>query len=81
MTICAHTVDTVLGADDLLERMVGLSSDLHCLSERHSSGRQEHEFLKREFIAGMRAAVDHVECWAGEDVWRLDTSELSKVLV
>lgn len=75
------TINTVLGADDLLERVVGLGTDLHGLSEAGSTSGEEHELLERELVTGVRATVDDIERRAGEDVRGLDTGEFSKVLV
>ena len=37
--------------------------------------------MESEFVSGMGPTVDDVEGWDGEDIGRLDASELSEVLV
>lgn len=81
LCVYARTIDAVLGADDLLESVVGLRADLHGLSEAGGTGGEEHEFLERELVASMGSAVDDVESGARENVGGLDTGKLSKVLV
>ena len=76
-----RTIDTVLRADDLLERVVSLSADLQCLREALGPGGQEHELLESKLIAGMRTAVDDVEGRSREDVGWLDACKLGEVLV
>ena len=81
MSNSARTVNAVLGADDLLEGVVGLRTNLHRLREAGGTSGEEHELLERELVAGVRATVDDVESGGGENVGGLDASELSKVLV
>jgi hypothetical protein len=76
-----RTVDAVFVVDDLLEGVVGLSTDLHGLSECLGTSGEDHELLESELVASVRTTVDDVEAGDREDVRRLDTSELSKVLV
>lgn len=61
--------------------MVGLGSDPHGLSEGFGAGREDHKLLESELVASVRATVDNVEGRDGKNVWGLDTSEVSKVLV
>lgn len=75
------TIDTVLGADDLLERVVSLRANLHRIREARRSGGKQHELLERKLVTGMRTAVDNVESRAGHHERRLDASEISEVLV
>ena len=56
-----HTVNTVLGVDNLLQRVVCLRTNLHCLCEAARASRQEHELLESQLVARMRATVDDVE--------------------
>ena len=81
MSNSARTVNAVLGADDLLESVVGLSTDLHGLGEGGSASGEEHELLERELVAGVGATVDDVEAGRGEDEGGLDTGEVGEVLV
>jgi hypothetical protein len=41
--------------------MVDLNADLHCLSERLSSSRENHKLLTGETITSVGAAVDHIK--------------------
>ena len=75
------TIDTVLGADDLLEGVVGLGTNLHGLREAGGASGEEHELLERELVAGVRATVNDVERRAGEGERRLHAGKVSKVLV
>ena len=75
------TIDTILGADDLLECMVSFRTDLHSLCEGGCSCRQYHEFLEGKFVSGMRSAVDDVESGARKDIRGLNTSKFREVLV
>lgn len=59
--------------------MVGLGAHLHRLVKVLGSDGEDHEFLEREGVAGVRPAVDHVERGAGEHVRRLNARELGKV--
>lgn len=61
--------------------MVGLGSDLHGLAEGASTCWEKHELLESKLVAGMRSTVDNVESRARKNVRRLNTRELSKVLV
>ena len=61
--------------------MVGLGTNLHCISERGCTSGEEHELLERELVAGVRATVDDVEAGSGEDEGGLDASEFGEVLV
>lgn len=76
-----HTVDSVLGLDDLLEGVVSLSTDLHSLGEGSGAGGEEHELLESELVAGVGASVDDVEGRDGKVERRLDACEVGKVLV
>lgn len=76
-----HTINTVFGADDLLKGVVDLRSDLKRFREAGCAGREEHEFLESELVAGMGSTVDDVEAGKWEDEGRLDASEVGKVLV
>lgn len=75
------TIDTIFGADDLLESVVGLSADLQSFCEGGCSGRQEHEFLESKFVSSMRPSVDDVEGRGRKDERGLDTSKVGEVLV
>ena len=61
--------------------MVDLRADLERFREAGCAGREEHEFLESELVAGMGSTVDDVEAGERENKWRLDASEVSKVLV
>ena len=76
-----RTIDAVLGADDLLEGVVSLGTNLHGLREASGASGEEHELLERELVAGVGATVDDVEAGSGEDEGGLDTGEVSEVLV
>ena len=76
-----RTVDSVLGLDDLLEGVVGLSADLHGLGAGSGASGEEHELLEREFVTGVRSSVDNVERGARKVERRLDACEVGKVLV
>lgn len=75
------TINAILGADNLLERMVSFCSNFHRLGEGSSTSRQEHEFLERELIACMRSTIDNIESRARQDKRWLDSSEVRKVLI
>ena len=77
----ARTVNAVLGADDLLEGVVGLGTDLHGLGKGLGAGGEEHELLEGELVTGMGTTVDNVESGSGESEGGLDTSKVSNVLV
>ena len=61
--------------------MVALGTHLHGLGEGASTGRKEHELLESKGITSVFTTVDNVESGARENVRRLDTGELSNVLV
>jgi hypothetical protein len=71
----------VLGSDNFLEGMVGLGANLHGFSESSSTSWKKHELLKGKLVPRVRSAVDNIECGAGKYEWRLDTSQISKMLV
>mmetsp|Transcript_29550 Transcript_29550/g.94036 ORF Transcript_29550/g.94036 Transcript_29550/m.94036 type:complete len:452 (+) Transcript_29550:172-1527(+) len=47
--------------DDALERVVALAADPHRLLERLGAHRDDEVLLEGEFVASVRASVDHVE--------------------
>ena len=51
--IQARTINAVLGADDLLEGVVGLGTNLHGLGEARSTSGKKHELLECELVAGV----------------------------
>lgn len=61
--------------------MVDLRADLERFREAGCTGREEHEFLESELVAGMGSAVDDVEAGEREDERWLDAGKVSKVLV
>jgi len=75
------TINTILGADNLLQGVVNLRSDLQGFRKGRGSGREEHEFLEGQLVAGMGSTVDDVEAGQGEDKGGLDTGQIRKVLV
>mmetsp|Transcript_27136 Transcript_27136/g.46780 ORF Transcript_27136/g.46780 Transcript_27136/m.46780 type:complete len:319 (-) Transcript_27136:276-1232(-) len=86
---CEATLVTNIGSilailvlDDRFQVVIDLSSHAHGLLERGGADREDHELLHGQLVASVRAAVDDVECWDGENefVSRL-ASELSDVLV
>jgi len=74
-------IDTVLLGDNLLQDVVGLGTHLHCLGERLGASREDHEFLERKGVTGVRSTVDDVEGGAWEDVWGRNNREGSEVLL
>ena len=77
----ALTVNAVFCADDLLQSVVGLATNLHSLGEAGRSSREKHKLLEGELVTRVRATVDNVEGRGGEDERRLHTSKISKMLV
>lgn len=61
--------------------MIRLGTNLHRFREAGSTGGKEHKLLESEAVVGVRATVDHIESWAGEDEWRLDASKVGEVTV
>ena len=76
-----RTVNAVFCADNLLQRVVGLRTDLHRLGEGGRTSGEEHELLERELVASVGATVDNIEGRARESEGGLDTGEVSEVLV
>mmetsp|Transcript_73492 Transcript_73492/g.195366 ORF Transcript_73492/g.195366 Transcript_73492/m.195366 type:complete len:494 (-) Transcript_73492:77-1558(-) len=58
-------VQTVLLLDDALQRMVGLRPKLHGIREAGRAHRDQEELLEGQVVAGVHAAVDHVEARHG----------------
>ena len=52
--------------DDGLQVVVDLGSHPHGFSEGACAGRQDHELLHGQLVAGVTASVDHVEGGAGQ---------------
>lgn len=77
----SRTIDTVFSTDDFLQRVIGLSTNLEGISERIGASGEQHELLESELVASMRAAVDDVKRGSGKNERRLNTREVSKVLV
>lgn len=75
------TVDAVFGLDDLLEGVVGLSTDLQGLGEGSGASREEHKLLESQLVARVGASVDNVKRGDRKVVRRLDAREFGKVLV
>jgi len=75
------SVDSVFVTDNFFQGVVSLSTNPHGLSEGGSSNWKQHELLEGEFVSGMGATVDDVECGGRKDVGWFDASELSQVLI
>lgn len=75
------SVDARASLDDLLEVVVNLGTDLHGLGEGLGAGGDDHELLRSELVASVRATVDDVHGGGGENVRALDTGKSSNVLV
>jgi hypothetical protein len=73
------TILSILLLNNTLQSMITLRPNLHSLSKRSGTHRQNHKFLHGELVAGVRAAVDHVECGHGEDVGCLVAGEVGEV--
>lgn len=61
--------------------VVSLGTHLHGLSEGRGTGRKDHELLESQGVSGVGSTVDDVEGGGREDIRRLNTSQLSEVLV
>ena len=61
--------------------MVCLGTNLHGFRERGGTSGEEHEFLEGELVTGVRTTVDNIEGRDRKNEWRLNTSQVSKVLV
>lgn len=68
-TLIAHSggIQTELGLDNVLQMMVHLGAHLHGLGKAGGTGGQDHELLHGQLVAGVAAAVDHVEGGHGQD--------------
>lgn len=60
-------VETVLALNDALEVLIHLGAHFHRLLQVLGASREQHELLEGELVAGVLAAVDHVECWHRDD--------------
>lgn len=72
-------VDAVLLLDDRLEGVVSFRAHLHGLVKVGGAGREDHELLEGERVAGVRSTVDDVHGRDREDVRGLDASEVGEV--
>ena len=75
------TIDSILGIDDFLQRVVCLGTNFQSLGETFRASGEKHEFLERELVPGMGSAVDDVERGDWKNVWWFDTSQFRQVLV
>ena len=75
------TINAVLCADNLLERVIGLGADFHRFSKTGRASGEKHEFLEGQLVSGVRATVDNIKRGGGEHVRGLDARELRKVLI
>lgn len=75
------TIDTVLGADNLLEGVVRFGTNFHSLSEAGGTSGEKHELLEGELVTSMGSTVNNVESGSRESEGSLNTGEVSNVLV